>query len=293
MRRLEASPRRAAPKGQTFISRAAPHQTGSPTSSPSPRSGRTLAQRQDRAASQTVTDRFRPLNVTGPPGIIHLDEAIALLRQMARLIREAVHLATTPCGPGSRHPAAFKGREHNGSAPGAGCPAAAIRPTAPVVQAAYASSKPEGEGLAGRARSTSPAAREVAASLKHNGRHADTTAVPAGHRRAGAAGGLVLHRSAGQAEPLARRPDRIPAGGHRHLRDWRDRQNHPDRRDRHPDPGPRAVKQRERSGALRLRRRRRARSSAIHPGRPSTGEADRSASSGEFHRDGDRSLHRR
>jgi hypothetical protein len=213
---------------------------------------------------------------------------------MARLIREAVHLATTPCGPGSRHPAAFKGREHNGSAPGAGCPAAAIRPTAPVVEAAYASSKPEGEGLAGRARSTSPAAREVAASLKHNGRHAGTTAVPAGHRRAGAAGGLVLHRSAGQAAPLARRPDRIPAGGHRHLRDWRDRQNHPDRRDRHPDPGPRAVGQRARAiRGLAPPAQETCQVLSDPPWSAQYREADRSASSGEFHRDGDRSLHRR
>jgi len=42
----------------------------------------------------------------------------------------------------------------------------------------------------------------------------------------------------GPGSAASRRPDRVPAGGHRHLPDRRDRQDHAGRRGYHPRPGP-------------------------------------------------------
>lgn len=55
---------------------------------------------------------------------------------------------------------------------------------------------------------------------------------------------MVLRRSAGRTAPLARRSNRADAGGHRDLRDRRDRQNHPGRRN------PTRVRDREPSWIL-------------------------------------------
>ena len=52
---FEASPRRAAPKGQTFISHAAPHQEALPTSSSPPRSWHTSSRTCSRVACSQHT----------------------------------------------------------------------------------------------------------------------------------------------------------------------------------------------------------------------------------------------
>ena len=85
-------------------------------------------------------------------------------------------------------------------------------------------------------------------------------------RRAGRPRAVVFRRPPGRAAPLARRTTSGCPGGHRRLRDRRDRQDHPGRRGHRPRPGPRA--------------------------RPDPGQPDRAADPGNPARRGDFTIRR-